>query len=175
MSDEKIKALGELINEPSLLEQLISLASTTKETTDSPVRLKEEARPEGEDDKKTYLGDLTPEAFIELATKLLSPLTAELNTVKELISAQATIKSDEALQRSKEADATIGAISVAREQIKALEARLKSLEGDQPRINNVRASENPSNIVTEEAVKALLPKDDPFAKHVNAVMSVLGH
>lgn len=169
MTDEKIKALGDLINDQGLLEQLISLASATKEVSDTPVRLKED------DEGKVFLGDLTPEAFIELTAKLLTPITAELNTVKELISAQSTTKSTEAAEQNKEADATRAALAEARRHLGILEARLKSLEGEQPRVNTVRATESPANIVTEETVKGLLPKDDPFAKHVNAVMSVIGH
>lgn len=112
------------------------------------------------DDEAEFVGALTATEFADVTAKairdalapMFEQMKAELGKVADTTKAATEKAANEQAQRQ---------VKIAEMQT-ALDARLKALEGEQPR--GYRPSQDPTTVTTNEALKAAMPKQDPYLK-----------
>lgn len=125
---------------------------------------------EEEPDTGAYVGDMAPEEFMAMLTNALSTAIAPLmeavnieskmrgaiDEMKAMVGGYATQKDDAIAKQQEQVDQL-------KQQITTQEAKLKELLGEQPTgAKGYRATQDAATITTDERLKALEPKADPF-------------
>ena len=166
MLEEKVKQLKTLLGgdkaaEAKVDELLTAATAVDKEAEAAQIKHKEDAptaEPEAvvKDKEPWFLADMKPEEFTTLVAKAvataLEPTLAEIKAAKEAQTI-ATKESGNAIVQE------IAKMVIAQSQ---MDGRLKNLEGETPRA--FRASQDPSTVTTDAALKAKKPVSDdaPF-------------